>query len=315
MLREHFGTAFDKPRPSGIIGKGAMVDVLTNAINAAALRDLELANDATSCKALLASTLDVEGYGLSDGSSAAVRAGVEVDLYYYAYAFCKERRFEGRKISVVLAVLRELVKFDSQSELSTMEHSFERFQQLCMLHACERPPWTAGVLTLDDIERVVDHVADSYYRHFKLFKSVFTVEERLLLEQQTCFGVETAQTPPALTSMDPADPVDESKVAGGPDGIDEGGAGATTDSGASEVPGDADPATEDGVAGTDGAVEGAAEDDPLSGVEDFADLGEEEKQLILDVVAAEVARQTRILEDRDAAEEAVFQAKLRALEC
>ncbi|CAM9700861.1 unnamed protein product [Ascophyllum nodosum] len=78
----------------------------------------------------------------------------------------------------------------TNDEISSLRASFDRFQELILRHAVERLPWTTGILSSKDIGAIVDYVSTSYYRHFHLYKHIFTTRVSVVIEQHHPHGVE-----------------------------------------------------------------------------------------------------------------------------
>ena len=144
-----------------------------------------------------------------DGEAAAgdpgeeMRFGILVDYYFYAVAFARGAQFSPQKTSVLLSVLRRLLEHDMKSSLTSPADSFRLLKQLMLLHSCERPPWSSGVYTLDDVAKITDYVVENYYRHLKLYKYVFTAEDRMDIRQVGVCGVEDVPALPPLSQAVP----------------------------------------------------------------------------------------------------------------
>ncbi|CAM9857818.1 unnamed protein product, partial [Laminaria digitata] len=131
---------------------------------------------------------------------------IVLDFHYYNYAFCKERRFDARATSTFLSIMKDsgvphahisLSKKDmaTNDTISSLRASFDRFEELILRHAVDRPPWTTGVLSPKDIGAITDYV---YYRHFHLYKHIFTTKINIVIEQRHPHGVEEPFVPPPL---------------------------------------------------------------------------------------------------------------------
>ncbi|CAM9701378.1 unnamed protein product [Ectocarpus sp. 12 AP-2014] len=180
---------------------------------------LEAALEHEQCKTLLALYLGLGGANClehdgTDGSgtrtdSASARTNsltekerVVLDFHYYNYAFCKERRFDARATSTFLSIMKDVLDEDMRTNDSTssLRKSFNRFEELILRHAVDRPPWTTGVLSPKDIGAITDYVAtrQDYYRHFTLYKHIFTTKINVVIEQRHPHGVEEPPLAPAL---------------------------------------------------------------------------------------------------------------------
>ena len=144
-----------------------------------------------------------EGKDGEPDAGEEMRFGILVDYYFYAVAFARGAQFTPQKMSVLLSVLRRLLEHDMKSSLTSPADSFRLLKKLMLLHSCERPPWSSGIYTLDDVAKITDYVVENYYRHLKLYKYVFTAEDRMDIRQVGVCGVED---PPALPPLSQAVP-------------------------------------------------------------------------------------------------------------
>ena len=77
---------------------------------------------------------------------------------------------------------------------------------------CADPPRTgslqAGLFDVDDAEKLVEYMLNSYFRHYKLYRYIFTRRLQVTLVQTLPHGVETPPPPKppaeALPSQDQA---------------------------------------------------------------------------------------------------------------
>merc|ERR1711907_56417 len=92
--------------------------------------------------------------------------------------FAVDNRLTTEKTSTLFSVLK-LVHFISMERKLTAEQSTQELQKLLIQHAVERPPYSIGIFSSNDIKKIMDHVTDTYYRHYKLYRYCFT-KKRIL---------------------------------------------------------------------------------------------------------------------------------------
>lgn len=166
------------------------------------------------------------------------KATIVVDHFFYIFSFCKENRWTANKISTLLSIMRILFikdmnleennqdeltsKTDTNSETTyfnpysasgedpsdnkdlisvdrSMEVSFQEFKNMLLYHSVERPPLSAGIFEEKDIDDTVQYILDSYYRHYRLFKFIFTPRPLLFIEQGSMNGIDKLDPPPLLS--------------------------------------------------------------------------------------------------------------------
>ena len=112
---------------------------------------------------------------------------IAVDFLFYCYAFCKERGFTGVKSSTFLSLANDIWLRDTSDSSSQRLTSFEYFKKELFRHAIDDSPRCIKVFEEDEVEFILNYVTDSYYRHFSLFKYIFTPLTRTVLKQ-TCIN-------------------------------------------------------------------------------------------------------------------------------
>ena len=157
----------------------------------AALGEIREAGDA---KAKLAEFL---GNPTDDVLSAEQRDAL-LDMHMYNYAFCQERSFGAKQTSVFFAVVNRVLEADFATNTEAFDVSVGRFRRLLLQHAVERSPVSVGVFSAEDVSAIVDHVTNSYYRHFNLYKYMFTPRLQVRLVQQQAGGTDAIRAPRAL---------------------------------------------------------------------------------------------------------------------
>jgi hypothetical protein len=79
-----------------------------------------------------------------------------------------------------------------------MKSSFDEFKELVLAHAVERSPHTTGIFELDDVPKIVEYMLNSYFRHFGLYRYIFTKKLEVTLVQVLPHGVEDPLMPRPL---------------------------------------------------------------------------------------------------------------------
>ena len=107
------------------------------------------------------------------------RPEVVGDLYFYFYAFARDQKFTERKMATFLTICQQLFDADTSTNdpLETFERSYQRFEAMLLKHSVERPPWSAGIFDGNDVKAIVNFVLHDYFRHYRLYKAIFTARK------------------------------------------------------------------------------------------------------------------------------------------
>ncbi|KAM4689881.1 cilia- and flagella-associated protein 119, partial [Rhinophrynus dorsalis] len=129
---------------------------------------LERAESGEHLHRRLSQILSLE-YGGSDP-----RISVLLDLYYYTIRFCLDSGFSKEQTSCLFSILKETHAACVGSPLSTVDLCYSYFNELLLDHSVHRPPFSASVFSQQQLEKISHYVLETYFRHFKLYKYVFT---------------------------------------------------------------------------------------------------------------------------------------------
>merc|ERR1711988_25034 len=108
-----------------------------------------------------------------DVDATTPQGEILMKLYFVNLRFAVDNRLNTEKTSTLFSILK-LVHFLSMERKLTAEQSTQELQKLLVQHAVERPPYSVGIFSSGDIKKIMDHVTDTYYRHYKLYRYCFT---------------------------------------------------------------------------------------------------------------------------------------------
>lgn len=123
--------------------------------------------------------------GLAKSSPASMDRKTEIllDFHFYNVAFARDQGFTIGKTAAFCGIMKKLLDEDMEAAHRDVRQSFERLKELVLEHAVERPPWSVGVFDEADINPILNHAANSYFRHFRLYRINLSSRVQLELEQ------------------------------------------------------------------------------------------------------------------------------------
>ncbi|XP_053328052.1 cilia- and flagella-associated protein 119 [Spea bombifrons] len=125
-------------------------------------------NEADFCRVMSAEC------GVSESRMPAL-----LDVYYYALRFCQDCAFSEEQTSCLINIVKETHMACMDTPLGNADESYSYFNELLLCHAVHRPPFSVNVFSQQQIQRISRYFLDTYFRHFKLYKYVFTPQVRL----------------------------------------------------------------------------------------------------------------------------------------
>jgi len=102
------------------------------------------------------------------------------DLFFETLCFARRESWTWELTERLFNIVLTTLEYETQNPLCTMEDSFSHFKKNVLLFCCERPPWTVGMFTEDQLKSICQFVLDHHYRFFSLHKQIVeTVDIRL----------------------------------------------------------------------------------------------------------------------------------------
>ncbi|XP_059979381.1 cilia- and flagella-associated protein 119 isoform X2 [Lagenorhynchus albirostris] len=109
------------------------------------------------------------------GSPAqSLRDAITLDLFSHALIFCRQQGFSLEQTSTACALLQDLHKACIATPLGNVEECYRYFTSVLFCHGIRRPPFSINLFTEEQLLALADYVVNTYFRHFKLYKYVFT---------------------------------------------------------------------------------------------------------------------------------------------
>ncbi|XP_058566370.1 cilia- and flagella-associated protein 119 isoform X9 [Neofelis nebulosa] len=121
-----------------------------------------------------------------DSPEQSLRDAIILDLFSHALIFCRQQGFSLEQTSTACALLQDLHK------------------------AC-RPPFSINLFREEQLLALADYVVNTYFRHFKLYKYVFTPQVRLDLSL-TYIGLQPPELWPEDETEKEGEEVEEQAV-------------------------------------------------------------------------------------------------------
>lgn len=136
---------------------------------------------------------------------------IELDLFYYLIRFAKSNEFDYQQISTLFSIVRAVHKMAISTPCNNLKETIEEFYRLLLHHSANRPPYSMGVFTTDQVKLITDYVLSTYFKHFKFYKYVYTKRVQLDITVQYPGIPETPQPPtPETKIVEETEPVKDS---------------------------------------------------------------------------------------------------------
>ncbi|XP_032099133.1 coiled-coil domain-containing protein 189 isoform X3 [Sapajus apella] len=109
----------------------------------------------------------------------SLRDAITLDLFCHMLIFCRQQDFSLEQTSAACAMLQDLHKACIATPLGNVEECYRYFTSVLFCHGVRRPPFSIDLFKEEQLLALEDYVVNTYFRHFKLYKYVFTSQVRL----------------------------------------------------------------------------------------------------------------------------------------
>ncbi|XP_057343136.1 cilia- and flagella-associated protein 119 isoform X3 [Manis pentadactyla] len=137
----------------------------------------------------------------------SLRNAITLDLFSHALLFCRQQGFSLEQTSTACALLQDLHKACVATPLGNVEECYRYFTSVLFCHGVRRPPFSIDLFKEEQLLTLANYVVNTYFRHFKLYKYVFTPQVQLDLSL-TYMGLQ----PPKLWPEDEMEKKEDEEV-------------------------------------------------------------------------------------------------------
>ncbi|AWP17523.1 putative coiled-coil domain-containing protein C16orf93 -like isoform 3 [Scophthalmus maximus] len=146
---------------------------------------------------------------------AEPKRGVLLELYVQTVLFCRERSFKKEQTSALLSIVKSIHEANIETPLDNIEQCFEYCKELILCHSVrvrkfkkksfplaliiltaihlrhcqvtsclclctlQRPPFSIDLFNSEEANCIFKYIHNSYMRHYKLYKYIFTPQVKL----------------------------------------------------------------------------------------------------------------------------------------
>ena len=104
---------------------------------------------------------------------------VLIDLYYYTLQFSRKSNFTSEQTSALFSVIKSIHEAAVETPFNNLPQCYKYMKDLILCHSVKRPPFGIELFGPEEAKLVSEYIVNSYFRHFKLYKFVFTPKLQL----------------------------------------------------------------------------------------------------------------------------------------
>ncbi|XP_040885423.1 coiled-coil domain-containing protein 189 [Toxotes jaculatrix] len=110
------------------------------------------------------------------------KRGVLLELYVQTVLFCRKCSFKQEQTSALLSIIKSIHEANIQTPLNNIEQCFKYCKELLLCHSVRRPPFSINLFSSKEVDCIFKYIHNSYMRHYKLYKYIFTPQVRVKLD-------------------------------------------------------------------------------------------------------------------------------------
>ncbi|XP_030019122.1 cilia- and flagella-associated protein 119 [Sphaeramia orbicularis] len=106
------------------------------------------------------------------------KRGVLLELYVQTVLFCREHSFKKEQTSALLSIIKSIHEANVGTPLN-IEQCYKYCNELLLCHSVRRPPFSVSLFSSEEVTHVLKYIHNNYMRHYKLYKYIFTPQQKL----------------------------------------------------------------------------------------------------------------------------------------
>ncbi|KAM8836984.1 cilia- and flagella-associated protein 119 isoform 2-T3 [Spinachia spinachia] len=131
------------------------------------------------------------------------KRGVLLDVYVQTVLFAREYNFKKEQTAALLSIIKFIHEANIETPLNNIEQCVERGMDLLLCHSVRRPPFSINIFNFEEVGCILKYIHNSYVRHYKLYKYIFT--KQVKLDLSLTYSGFSDQDEPTKTDSPPAE--------------------------------------------------------------------------------------------------------------
>ncbi|XP_072311929.1 cilia- and flagella-associated protein 119 [Eucyclogobius newberryi] len=107
------------------------------------------------------------------------KQGILLNLYVQTMLYCREMHFKPVQTSTLLSIIISIHKVNVETVFNNIANCHTYCKELLLCHSVRRPPCSIDLYKLEEVTSIYEYIYNSYMRHYRLYKSVFTPQIKL----------------------------------------------------------------------------------------------------------------------------------------
>lgn len=123
------------------------------------------------------------------------------DFHYQNYNFCNSSGLGPEKTAAFISIMKMVQEESITRRLGVQEAFDELFKPWVLKHGVQRPPFSIGVFTFEDIRLLTEYATGTFFKHYGLYQYAYSSHRELDLQVMPS-GCSPAMPPHSDMSID-----------------------------------------------------------------------------------------------------------------
>ncbi|KAJ0015845.1 hypothetical protein NQD34_014135, partial [Periophthalmus magnuspinnatus] len=102
------------------------------------------------------------------------KRGILLDLYVQTIFYCREKHFKPAQASTLISIVKSIHKVNVGTIINNIPYCHTYCKELLLCHSVRQPPFSINLYNSEEVTSIYKYIHNSYMRHYRLYKSVFT---------------------------------------------------------------------------------------------------------------------------------------------
>jgi len=102
-----------------------------------------------------------------------------LEFYFHTIQFAKSKGMNYAQTSTLFSIMKLVHTMCVSTPYNNNKETFQFFKLLLVKHSMQRPPYSVGVFSVEQVQAITDYALNSYFRHFNMYKYAFTPKVRM----------------------------------------------------------------------------------------------------------------------------------------
>lgn len=108
-----------------------------------------------------------------------LKSQILLEFFFHSIQFAKQKGMNYAQTSAMFSIMKSVHNMCVSTPYNNNKATFQYFKDLLVKHSLQRPPYSVGIFTINQVQAITDYALNTYFRHFDMYKYAFTPKVRV----------------------------------------------------------------------------------------------------------------------------------------